>query len=177
MLSPKCLAGCAYPFEGGPSTPARQASQYLETPESGVSFLGLVQRSSITNSLCTALKLTKRSEANPSDVLGGKRRCGTRRLMPCMTFLFSMLFFRLKVPISFVRVQPSSHLTLRLYAKRLTERSFGTHEIAIPVEPESGPSIQPQSVLYMDSVTVLVCSGSNFDLSLDNCVHPSVHPA
>ena len=48
------------------------------------------------------------------------------------------IIFRLKFPvISFV--QPSTHLTLCLYAKRFPQSDLliGTHEITIPVESES----------------------------------------
>ena len=58
--------------------------------------------------------------------------------MPCGTFFFSFVRFRLTVLFSFV--QPSSHFILCLYAKRLTHKDllFGRQEISIPAEPESG---------------------------------------
>ena len=56
--------------------------------------------------------------------------------------------FLLKVPISFV--QPSSHLTLCLLAKRLTQSDLliGTHEMTIPIKSESGASVHYRYLIH-----------------------------
>src|SRR6266702_1832486 len=85
--------------------------------------------------------------------LRGRRRCGMRGLMPCRTFFFSTIFFRLKVLFSFV--QPSSHIILCLYAKRLTQRDLliGTHEIMTPVESESSSSVHYRILVHVTNGT------------------------
>ena len=57
--------------------------------------------------------------------------------MPCKTSIFSLLF---RLRILYSSVQPSSRLILRLYAKRFahSDKLIGTHEIAMPVESQTG---------------------------------------
>src|SRR6266702_4204097 len=62
---------------------------------------------------------------------------GTRNLMPCRTCVFKLVF-RLSFPFSFV--QPSSHLIMYLYAKRLAhpDTLIGAQETPVPVESQTG---------------------------------------
>ena len=62
-------------------------------------------------------------------------------LMPCRTCVVDPIFW-LSVLFSFV--QPSSHLILCLYGKRLAhpDTHIGTHETPMPVESQSGPFLQ-----------------------------------
>src|SRR6266849_9224116 len=70
-------------------------------------------------------------------MLRDRWRCGTRTWMHCRSSLFPSNLW-LKAPFSLV--QPSSHLTLGLYAKRLTHPDIliGTHEMPIPLTSQSG---------------------------------------
>ncbi|KAH8977931.1 hypothetical protein EDB92DRAFT_1821947 [Lactarius akahatsu] len=90
----------------------------------------------------TTKKTKKQTEKRTKTVhIDGQTAVWDQRLDPLYDFLLFSRIFRLKVPISFV--QPSSQLTLCLYAKRLTQRDIliGIHQMVIPNESESSSSI------------------------------------
>ena len=87
---------------------------------------------------CSSLYPTLRQRRRPQTfILKDRWRSGTRFWMHCGSSLF-LSNFTLKVPFSLV--QPSSHLTLCLYAKRSAHPDIliGTHEMLIPLASRSG---------------------------------------
>ncbi|KAH9025479.1 hypothetical protein EDB84DRAFT_1677898, partial [Lactarius hengduanensis] len=89
----------------------------------------------------TTKKTKKQNKKRTKSVhIDGQTAVWDQRLDALYDILFYSRVFRLKVPTSIV--QPSSRLTLCLYAKRLTKSDLliGSHEIVIPVESQSNIS-------------------------------------